>query len=160
MTDSHPPSNQPASDLPPAHRNNIVLVLSSFIVIVLAVQIWLAQQDDAARDREQERQDHRDRAYAECLSQFASELVEALERRTSAATAVERAEERKDAALDSLLSITELSRRRPPKATAAEFDQALRARVAAQEQYERVRSQQRATRRQFDFQNPEVVCER
>ena len=132
---------------------SLIIIVASLLVVGIGVQALLAQQDNADRDR-------RDRAYADCLTDFASNLVDTIERRTEAGIRLDEAEEMKSRALDRLLRITELARRTPPEATSAAFDRALDARVAAQQHYLAVKREVDAVRDSNEYVSPEAACPR
>lgn len=152
----------------------IVAIIASVFVVAFGAQAWLAQQDNADRDAAAAAQDRRDRAYADCLTEFAADLVATIDTRTQASAALERAEARlaraneaKSRALDEVIVTVLLARRIPPEASEAEFDAALEARVAAQTRYDAVRDDVDRIRARVDevradnqYVSPEVVCTR
>lgn len=149
------------------HTYVIVLIVAALVVIGIGIQAHLAAEDNDQRDA-------RDRAYADCLTNFAADLVATIETRTNAGSRLERAERRleaaerrKQATLDRLLTITMLARDVPPRATVAQFDKALEARVRAQERYatvyaqvEQVRAATEQVRAANQYVKPQVVCDR
>lgn len=147
----------------PENRHTTLSLLALVVGIMLAgagILFWLAERQDARfADRALERESA-DRAYADCLTEFASDLVDTLEARTEAAARLERASAAKDRTLDRLLLITELARRTPPEATAAQFDRVLDARVAAQDRYDRIADRLAIVREENEYVRPEVVCSR
>lgn len=145
----------------------ILTMVIGLMLIFAAGQLWasereederaayLAEQAENAKEREQA-----DRAYADCLTKFAADLVDTINTRTDATIRLERAAERKDDALDRLLFVTALTREIPPEATAEEFDAALRARVAAQEDFEKVKRQVDEVRADNPYAKPKATCTR
>lgn len=131
----------------------VTIILAALFVIGIGTQAWLWQKHDAAQDRE-------DREYADCLSNFAADLVETIETRTKASAKLERATERKSEALDNLIVVLDLARQTPPKATDDQFTMALERRLAAQRHYDDVQAQLEAVRDDNPYTSPKVVCER
>ena len=137
-----------------ANRHLTLGILLMVLGLMLAFAGWQAWMvDKAAEQRANDRA-----AYARCLGDWGQRLVEAVRQRTEATKELERAGDAKDRTLDRLLTVTEKARRHPPDATAADFDRALDARVAAQRRYERVKDELAQVRRENPYKAPEVVC--
>lgn len=131
----------------------VLTLIISVAMVIIGVQIFVANQQKDARDA-------RDRAYANCLADFASDLVETIEARTNAGTKVELAAERRDDAVDDVLRITALARKEPPKATVEDFDRALKEAVRAKKDLRRVRKAAAEVRQDNQYTAPEIVCDR
>lgn len=137
-----------------------VLLVASFVVVGIGVQAWLATNDNEERDRQ-------DRVYADCLTDFAADLVKTIELRTQVNTKVTKAAKRKDAALDELLVLT-LSAQNSgatdesqlDPALVARYKEVLKERVAAQQAYDRAFKKANETRKENQYQSPKAVCSR
>lgn len=143
-------------DMPsPRHPSTygLVMAVAALILIGIGTQALLAAQDNAQRDA-------RDRRYTQCLSEFASDLVTTIERRTRATERLDRAKAARDAATDRVIRVVVLARRVPPEATEAEFDRALEAQLAAQQHLQQVRRQTAAVRRVNQYETPAATCQR
>lgn len=127
------------------------LMLAGLLVVVIGVQAFLAQRDNARRDA-------RDADYAECLTQFSTDLVETIKTRVMASAGLEKAAARKDAALDNLLAVVLEAQR--GKGYGEDFRRALEERVAAQLAYRDLAREVDQVRDMNEYQSPEVVCER
>lgn len=145
MTDETPgPTHDEPRD-PSRLIIGVACLVAGLCAVVLGIQIVITQhQADAAAAREAA-QNRADRAYADCLTRFASDLVDTLEARGDATARLQAAQalvddaaEVKDQALDRVVTVVLLARRDPPEATPAQFDAALAARVDAQRHYDAV----------------------
>lgn len=138
----------------------IVVLLASVFVMALGAQVYVAQRDASARDDRAAAQRISDQAYAECLTRFGNELVTGLRTLTRVNRRLEQATAAKSDTLDALLVITELGRRNPPKATGTQFDNALKARIDAQKNYDRVEAEVNDVRDDTPLEKPQAVCAR
>lgn len=150
-----------------AGRVGIVTLLASLVVIVLGVQMLVALRTDARDDQREARQDAADRAYADCLTTFAADLVDALQTRTEASAELEAARSDKDRLLDRLLELTQAatasgaeSNDELPPGLLEEYRQVLRDRVTAQATFREAERELRKARRQNPLVAPEVTCTR
>lgn len=98
----------------------LIAILVSIFLVGAGVMFWLAEREDDRQERAAYEREVADRAYADCLTDFAADLVDTLDTRTTAAARYERVRTRletasadKDRALDRLLFVTELARRTP-----------------------------------------------
>lgn len=145
------------------NRHTTLALLAIVVGVMLAgagMLFYLAEREDDRQDARALAREQADREYADCLSEFAADLVDTIEVRTEASARLERVGAEKDRALDRLLQITELARRTPPEATAQQFDAALAARVAAQARYDEVAEKVAEIRADNRYVSPKVVCTR
>lgn len=155
----------------------IISIVASLMVVAIGVQAWLANEDNQDRDRA-------DRAYADCLTDFASDLVTTIEARAEATARLEKARARRDAVgakkdnlLDRLFELQaeadatgaetneELEEIKP--GLIEEYRAVIQKRVKVQAVFDevdrRVRDMERRveeTRSQNPYLAPEVVCQR
>lgn len=143
----------------------LALIIAGMFVVAIGAQSYVALRDNANRDAQ-------DADYAECLSDFAADLVRTIRVRTGAAGEVEEleaqlqdAEDTKNDALDRIILV--VSQARAGAGFDDRFDAALDRRVSAQNRYDEVRSQVDAAREKLDetramneYQSPRVTCER
>lgn len=138
----------------------LVVLVACLFIIGIGAQAYVAERDNAERDRESLERDKRDAAYAQCLTDFAEDLVATLEVRGAAIARLQRAQQRKDEALDRLLRVVELRQRTPPQATDADFHAALVDRVRAQDHFNEVAERITEVREANPFKSPKVECDR
>lgn len=150
------------------HTTLAVLALALGIMVIGAgIQLGLSEREDDRRQAAIASREVADRAYADCLTDFAADLVETIEARTDAASVLEEARARKDQALDTLLSIVARAqaydaddRSDLPPGLLDRYEAALLERVDAQRDYDRVAGKLERTREQNPYVSPKVVCER
>lgn len=146
---------------------SIVVIVASLVVVGIGVQMLLAGQDDRARDAAKASQDAADRAYADCLTNFAADLVDTLQAGREATVRLNQARDRKDRALDRLIVISAKAQTTgakteadlPPKLVRA-YERTLLERVAAQHAYNRASRHYVETRKENPLVSPKVVCSR
>lgn len=150
------------------HTTLALLALVTGIMVAGAgILFWLAErQDDRFADRALERE-QADRAYADCLTDFAADLVTSLEKRTQAAAELEDARERKDDALDALLRISARAQAYDvdtqdelPPGLVKRYEATLTERIAAQRAYDRIDRKLEKARAANPYISPKVVCNR
>lgn len=145
----------------------IIVVVASIVVIAIGVQAYLAQQDNAARDKAAAEDRERQRAYVKCLNKFASDLVDTLKVRAGANQALIEAGERKDKALDELINVSAAaqasgaqSQDELPPGLLDRYEAALTERVAAQKEYNRLKAEAKQTRAENPLVKPKATCTR
>lgn len=161
MTDDEPDKGPERG----AGRVGIVVLFASLLIIVLGVQMLVALRSQAADDERDARQDVRDRAYADCLTEWGETLYTALSTSRDAATQVEAALARKDRLLDRLLVVVAQAqatgaseREELPPELLAEYQDVLLARIDAQADYRRLQLELEDTRQENPLVAPEVTC--
>jgi hypothetical protein len=138
----------------------LALVAAGLIVIGGGAQAYLVQKDNAGRDRA-------DRRYADCLTDFAADLVETLRAVRDANQDVTEARNRKDAALDELLELTAQAQASGaktndelPRDLVRRYRAALRERIDAQRDYSKAIAEATRTQAENPYVSPKVVCRR
>lgn len=139
---------------------SLVLILTGLFLVFAGTQAYIAQQDNARRD-------HKDREYADCLTDFAAELVDTLRAVRESTGDVTDARNRKDAALDRLLVLSQRAQASgaktndelPPKLVRA-YEATLRERIDAQRTYDRAIREAEKTQRDNPYVSPKVRCAR
>ena len=146
---------------------SVVAIVASLVVVGLGLQMFLARQDDRARDDAKAVQDQRDRAYADCLTDFAADLIDTLQAGQEATSRLNRARDRKDKALDRLIVISAkaqasgaMTEEDLPPGLLERYERVLAERVAAQRAYNRAVRQYIETRKENPLVSPRVVCTR
>lgn len=145
-------SNLPRRRKGPTWVAAIILVASA-MVIAIGVQARLDKHEERKRDAA-------DRAYADCLTEFASDLVTTIKTRNQATVKVEQAEQRRDDAADRVFATVLGARQTPPAATESDFDRALREQIRARALLDAARANAEAVRAENAYVLPEAVCER
>lgn len=144
-----------------------VVIVASFVVLGIGIQMLLARSDDQARDAAKAAQDARDRAYADCLTDFAADLVNTLQVGRDATAQLNEARDRKDKALDRLIVISAQAQASGaktqdelPPGLLKRYERVLAERVAAQKAYNRASRQYVKSREENPLVSPRVVCKR
>jgi type II secretory pathway component PulL len=138
----------------------VILVVASVFVVGIGAQAYLAQREDAEQDRQ-------DRQYAECLTNFAAELVKAIEVRAEANMQLDRVRDKKDRLLDQLIVFSLEAQQRgyteqedvPPRFL-REYQRILAARVEAQEEFTELKKRLDTTLKDNPYVSPRVTCKR
>lgn len=138
----------------------LILIAAASFIIVIGAQAWLAQRENADQDRQ-------DRAYAECLTAWADDVVDALETRTEANRELDTARDRKDKLLDRLIVISSQAQQYdaqdksdlPPKLL-ERYERTLAARVDAQRDFDQLRANLVRVRARNPYVSPRVSCRR
>lgn len=114
-----------------------VLAVAAFIVTI-GVQTTLAERDNEDRDRAYARQ-------AECLNDFAADMIATLNTRVAANERLDEARAARDRAADRVIVVVALARRIPPEANEKQFGAALEKFVEAKANVDRVARETKAT---------------
>lgn len=146
---------------------SIVAIIVGLFVVAIGVQAYLVMQDNGQRDRARAEQDAADRRYADCLTNFAADLVNTLQAGRESAVDLEAARARKDRALDQLIAITaraqatgaQTQAELPPRLV-SRYERVLAERVDAQRAYNRAVRHAQQTREDNPLVSPKVVCKR
>lgn len=152
-------------------RVAVVLILASLFVVAIGAQAFIAARDNAARDAETAREnaarDAADREYADCLTEFADDLVATLQAVRKVNRDVLAAQVRKDAALDRVFELTRQAQasgatdnEEVDPAILKEYRAVVRERVAAQAAYDAALRKSRETQKENPYVSPKVVCDR
>lgn len=143
----------------------IVIIVASLVIIGIGAQAWIASREDRAR--------------TECLEQFGADIVTSLNASRTANARLTRAQghltdagERKDNALDRLITISQQAQQSGaqsqedlPPGLLDEYERVLAERVKAQRAYDRVKTrvdrlqaEADATRAANPLQPPKLTC--
>ena len=153
---------------------SLIAIIVGLFVVAIGVQAFLVQQarDDAAQarndfDKEQLKQDAKDQAYSECLTNFAADLVDTLQAGRDATARLNNARDRKDKALDQLIVISAKAQAtgaqtqdQLPPGLVRRYERVLAERVAAQKAYNQASRNYVQTRQANPLVSPKVVCNR
>lgn len=129
------------------------LIVLSVALMIVGWTTYQGRQDAVERDQA-------DRAYAQCLTRFAGDLVDTIEARSEAGQLVSRAKDDRAAAVDEALRILALSRRVPPEATAAQLDATLATVAEARTRLDRATRREADVREANQYESPRAVCQR
>lgn len=146
---------------------SLIAIIVGLLVVGIGVQAYLAQQTRIDRDQARSTQDRADRKYADCLTNFAADLVNTLQAGREATAQLNEARDRKDKALDRLISISAEAQASGakteadlPKGLLHRYERALVERVAAQKAYNKASRQYEQSRVDNPLVSPKVVCKR
>jgi uncharacterized membrane protein YccC len=138
----------------------VIFIVLGGVLLGAGIQFYLAQANSA-------RQDRADREYADCLTNFAADLVDTLRAGRRASAELEAARARKDRALDRLLTITQQAQASGaktqddlPPGLLARYERVLAERISAQHAYNRAVRNTQQTRQENPLVSPKVVCSR
>ena len=146
---------------------SLLLIIMGVIAVGVGVQAWLVHQDDEARDAQLRQQERRDDAYADCLTEFAADLVESLRAVRAANRELDDARDRKDSALDQLVEISAQAQATGaetqadlPPGLIARYERVLAERIDAQRDFTRLKRQAVETQDENPLESPKVRCRR
>lgn len=130
-----------------------LFVVLSIVLVAVGAQAWNAQHQQRVRDA-------RDRAYADCLTGFASDLVETLEARSGAYMREQGAKDARDRAVDNVVYTVILTRKHPPAASSRDLTRALAAAAKARAHLDVVAERSAKVRAANSYVLPQAVCTR
>jgi hypothetical protein len=144
-------------------RVGIILITASLFVIVLGVQAWMERRDQAADDAREDRQ-------VACFELWGQRMVDTIQARTGddpvgaakgeeetfGSIQLEKAQQRRDRALDQIILTVIAFREIQPQADDEDFDRVLREYAAAIRNLDRVASEVDVTRASNPY--PELHC--
>lgn len=131
----------------------VIALVAGAMLVVAGIQFTLSRTASADRERD-------DRAYSECLTDWADDLVLTIQQRTDAGARVAEAEQARDTAVDRLLAVVARARETPPRATEVDFTEALADALRARGRLDAEQKRYDEVKAANQYVLPRAVCER